>query len=663
MSDWEVHLDGPEVDSRFVRNQEDLNELFRSLDLSFDDPNRIADVLEEMLDEYWGVEQQPELDSPQEQALLLLSLIEEIRGLQFHRHRVDAANIIDEVNRRLSDPTDLNGIDPNPMDLPYTGALAHGHNPGNLMVEGEKLLDMMATRHAGDPVPLPPSPQSPLLPPIPQARALLVENIGLSHWVEQPRDGLHWMRLLQLKAVENPGPPIPEYLDNPTEPLLNYPYNFPLVDGPVPEVTPWREEDLRRPEVYDLRKGFGRYTERENENSYLYKFVCLVQNVLLQPEVAMKYTIILRATRDRYLDPGPDNIWDEPAPTPTEVRQLLNWFATGFPLVLIVRNGDRDLAGAHDRPLTPERIELSGEQFDLIEQGQRENKPIAHRFYLMYCTLFHEMGHYLNTHINAPLHNHYLTPRKLRWYIKPKGVLEDPTHPEFQMLLPHIGEIGEIIEMLIFGHKVNILTLHPSEGLTVHVRGSTSGPYGDGRAQITLPHEILEYMFCARVPLRMDGQALRELIRGLEITKQEEESALSREVLLRNSRIDPDAFAAGQEIPGGYGGHRYRRAIRRLQKDLLEMAYGVEEDSLTQESEGYYGANEMFEENPYHIKEKWEVLWNLSIFLCSLPLIYLIGLPVGTACGLSVYCGVSTLEGGRLLRGWWRWYTRYEHGT
>ena len=669
MSAWEVYSDGPEVDNRFVRNQEELNELFRSLNLSFDDPNRIVDVLTKMLDDYWGVERQPdshlterEWSDAQEQMSLLCSLLVEIRGLPFHRHRVDAANIIDEVDGRLSGASYPLKIDPNPMCLSYTGPPACGYD-WRRRAGSQELLNMMATRQAGDPVDVSSSSQSPQLSFIRQERVLPAENIGLSYWVEQPRDGLHWMRLLQLKAMENPGPPIPEYLDNPTEPLLSYPDHFPLLDGPVPEVALWREEDIRRPVVYDSRKGTGRYMKRESDDSYLYKFVCLVQDVLLQPEVAMKYTIILRATRGRYLDPGPDNIWDEPAPTSTEVQQLLNWFATGFPTVVIARNGDTYLAGVHNRWLTPERIELSGEEFDLIEQSQRENKPIAHRFYTMYCTLFHEMGHYLNTHINAPLHQDFLTPRKLRWYIQPSGTLEDPTHPGFNRLVPHIGEMGQIIEMLIFGHKVNVLTIDPDAGTTVHVRGSTSGPYGDDRAQITVPHEILEYMYCARVPLRMDGQALRELIRGLEITKEEEQNGLTREVLLRNSRVDPDAIAAGQEIPGGYGGYRYRRAIRRLQKDLLEMAYGIEESSLVQLNEEDYCSDETLKENPYDVEDTWGALWNWFIFLCSLLLIGLVGLPIGAACGLVIYCGVSTLEGAKLLRGWWRWYTRYEHNT
>ncbi|PWW72327.1 hypothetical protein C7212DRAFT_366706 [Tuber magnatum] len=667
MLSWEFYSEGLEVDDRFVHNQNDLNRLFRSLNLSLDDPNRVADVLTEMSNEYWGVERErtnslteQEWSDAQEKTLLLRSMLQEIRGLRFHRHRVDAANIIDEVDRRLRDPSNSRRVDPIPMCLPYTGPLADDY-ASRWPAGRRELSEMMATRYSGDPVPLPPPFQHPPLSSIPQERVLPAENTGLSYWVEQPRDGLHWMRLLQLKAKENPGHPIPEYLDNPAESFLNYPDHFPLIDGPVPEVTPWREEDIRKPIVYDSRKGTGRYMKRESEDSYLYKFVHLVQNVLLQPEVAMKYTIILRATRGRYLDPGPDNIWDEPAPTSTEVQQLLNWFATGFPTVVIERNGNSNLSGTHNRWLTPDRIHLSGEQFDLIERGQRENKPIAHRFYRMYCALFHEMGHYLNTHINAPLHKNFLTPRKLRWYIQPRGVVENPTHPRFYMLFPHTGEIGQIIEMLVFGHKINILTMYPNAGITVHVRGSTSGPYGESRAQITIPHEVLEYMFFARVPLRMDGHALRQLIRGLEITKQEAQSGLSREVLLGSSRIDPDAIAAGQEIPSGYGGYRYRRAIRRLQKDLLEMAYGIEESPLAQVSEEYYGGNEIFEENPYGMEDKWEVLWNLFIFLCCLPIIYLIGLPVGAACGLSVYCGVSTLEGGKLLRGWWRWYIRYEH--
>ncbi|CUS13147.1 unnamed protein product [Tuber aestivum] len=173
----------------------------------------------------------------------------------------------------------------------------------------------------------------------------------------------------------------------------------------------------------------------------------------------------------------------------------MNWFATGFPTVVISRNGDRHLSGTHHRWLSPDRIELSGEQFDLIERGQRENKPIAHRFYRMYCTLFHEIGHYLNTNINGPLNQNFLTPRKLRWYIQPRRDAEDPTHPRFYMLFPHTGEIGQIIEMLVFGHKINILTIDPNAGITVHIQGSTSGPYGEDRAQITVPHEVLEYMF------------------------------------------------------------------------------------------------------------------------------------------------------------------------
>ncbi|RPB01068.1 hypothetical protein L873DRAFT_1842722 [Choiromyces venosus 120613-1] len=664
---WDKCSGGPEVEDRFVRNQQELNQLFRSLNISFDDPNRIADVLTQMTNDYWGTAQhvdsnlgEREWTNAQEQTLILRSLIKEVSGLPLHRHRMDAAMIIKEVSHRLVDPLNPLRVESNPMFTPYPGPVAEDAEHRKL-VEEDELVNLRATREIGDELTLPPDARDPPLSSIPQDHALPLENISLSYWVQQPRDGLHWMRLLQQKARENPGPPVPEYLDNPADLLLHLPDHFPLIDGPVPEVTLWREEDIRRPEVYDSRKEVGGYTSRENDDSYLFKFACLVQDVLLQPEVAMKYTIILRATRGRYLDTGPDEIWNESAPTSTEVEQLMHFFATGFPLIVLTRFNEPLLSGTHDRWTAPDRIQLSGEQFDLIEQAQRENKPVGHGFYRMYCTIFHEMGHYLNTHINAPFHQDFLTPRKLRLYLQPRRDMENPAHPRFYRLFPHTGEMGELIEMLIFGHKVNITTRDPDAGMTVNVRGSTPGPYDDTRAQITIPHEILEYMFCARVPLRLDGQALRELIRGLELTKLEERGALlPSERLLRNSRIDPDAFSARQDIPGGFGGYRYRRAIRRLQQDLLEMAYGIEFTSPAQISEEYWERNKVVEENPYDVENKWGLLWNWFIFLCSLPVIYLVGLPVGSACGLVVYCGISSLEGAKLLRGWWRWYIRHD---
>ncbi|KAG0125724.1 hypothetical protein HOY82DRAFT_131976 [Tuber indicum] len=523
----------------FVKDQELLNKMFRTFRLSFRKPNKITASLTAMKRIFSQASRpatstlsQKEWDVAKDITRDLWDFLEEISTLQTHRHRADARNIMAEVQNRIQGlPPTI--IESSPQFLPYIGPISSSHGSsgmGSLTalelegIKGERLtgqrvfpvLEGGALKHADG-----------------ENDTLPAENTTLSQLIKQSRKSLGALERFRKLGAANPGPPTPEHLDDPTESLICYSGNFPLLVGPFPRISV-PPETVVRPEVYDLRRKKSSRTNRrpESPDSYIFKLVCQVQDTALRPEIVCKYTIITRATRGRFLDPSTDDVEAEPAATEEEVGYLIEWISKAFPKIIVRQRPAPNLlvCGEHNRNRDPSSIEINGDQLDAIERLQRDGKSPVHLIYQIYITLFHELAHYLNTQINAPHNRDYLTPRKLRWELKPEGFAEYPEHPQHNVFSPHTGEIGQLIEFLIFGHMAGVMPGRDELFARAWGTGSDSGA-------VFLPTEVVAHMLASRVPRWMDGPILQELIRGYELQRG---SGMSGEQTTQGSLNSPE---------------------------------------------------------------------------------------------------------------------------
>ena len=526
-----------------MKNQELLNKTFKTFRLSFHKPNRITISLTAMKMIFSQTSQpasstlsQEEWNAARDITRDLWGILEEISELRTHRHRVDARNIMVEVQNRLQGlPATI--VVPCPQFLPYPVPMPSSSNglqkASSLTLE--ELEGIKAERLTGQArFPVPEEGSQPKFIDRENDDDLPAENTALSQLImAQPRKGPDALETLRKMGAANPGSPAPAYLDDPVESLIYYSSNFPLLVGPYPRIfVP--PETVVRPTVYDLRKSPRTHDEQrqpESPDSYIFKLVCRVQDTVLQPEVIFKYAIITRATRDRFQEDSStnDDIENEPPATEEEVTYLIEWISKGFPKIFVRHNNNPAsqksllICGEHDRNRDPTSIELNGAQFDAIEQqqqsqqrkkGKSSSSPI-HLIYQIYVTLFHELAHYLNTQINAPNNRNYLTPRKLRWELKPEGFAEYPEHPRHNVFSPHMGEVGQLVEFLVFGCMVGVMPGRDDE-LFARAWGT-----GSESGAVVLPNEVVVHMLASRVPRWMDGPMLRELVRGYELQRRE----------------------------------------------------------------------------------------------------------------------------------------------
>ena len=518
-----------------MKNQELLNKTFRTFKLSFHKPNSITISLTAMKRSFSETSpptsstlSQEEWNAARDITRDLWGFLEEISRLRTHRHRVDARNIMVEVQNRLQGlPATI--VEPCPQFLPYIGPMSSSSNRLSKASSPtlEELEGIKAERLTGQArFPAPEGNQPKFIDR--ENDNLPAENTALSQLIMvQPYRAPDALEILRQIGAANPGSPTPTYLDDPTETLIYYSSNFPLLVGPYPRIfVP--PETVVRPTVYDLRTcaRIHEQLQPENPDSYILKLVCRVQDTVLQPEVIFKYAIITRATRGRFLDPSTDDIENEPPATEEEIAYLIQWISKGFPKILIRPPHSPPAAqsqnplpvvvyGEHDRNRDPTSIELNGDQFDAMEQSQREGKSPIHLIYQIYVTLFHELAHYLNTQINAPNNRNYLTPRKLRWELKPEGFAEYPEHPQHNVFSPYIGEVGQLVEFLVFGYMVGVMPGRDDE-LFARAWGT-----GSESGAVVLPYKVVGHMLASRVPRWMDGPMLRELIRGYELHQRE----------------------------------------------------------------------------------------------------------------------------------------------
>lgn len=159
----------------------------------------------------------------------------------------------------------------------------------------------------------------------------------------------------------------------------------------------------------------------------------------------------------------------------------------------------------------------------------------------------------------------------MRLLIRPQGIEEDPYHPDHNELDLVFGEMGQIIEWLIFGHMVEPSTRYP-EILFVYCWGSNANM---GNLQIYINTFAASRMFAARPPVRMAAAALRTFLAtmALEEVDGPRQVAISGAPLADLDIPDPDEQYAGHRI--GNANRRYRRAIQRIRAEEHQANEGL----------------------------------------------------------------------------------------
>lgn len=159
----------------------------------------------------------------------------------------------------------------------------------------------------------------------------------------------------------------------------------------------------------------------------------------------------------------------------------------------------------------------------------------------------------------------------MRLLIRPQGIEEDPYHPDHNELDLVFGEMGQIIEWLIFGHMAEPSTRYPSI-LFVYCWGSNASM---GNLQIYINSFAASLMFAARPPVRMAAAALRVFLANAAL----QEAGGPPEVTISGAPLedldmpDPDEQYAGYPIGGG--NTMYRRAIQRIRAEEHQANQGL----------------------------------------------------------------------------------------
>jgi hypothetical protein len=454
---------------------------------------------------------------------ILWTCLKEISGLRRHRHRVDAANILEEVDQRIQKCRPPRGIVPDPRIPPYERDLfvqaPFPVSPPTVM----DVYQLMAARTNQEPIPLPQMPNGAI--PSRSANILLPEQNALlcRFFRTSPRQALaihEAIKVIVNADTLDSGIVVPLFFDDPAERALPYSEDFPLLITPAPKIGV-NKTMVKRPEITDTRRG---HVLTEHKNSYIYKLICRVQDAVVMPAIAAKYVIVLRATRGRFLNPSLDEIEKEPPATEQEVKAVISWFALNFPKVIIKKLPDSTTYASHNRKDSPSSIDLNTVHLDQIERLQRGGRPVAHRLYVIYVVLFHELAHYLNTVVNSPARpTLFVTPRKLRYLVSASGTEEDSNHPAYNPINKYYGEMGQFVEFMIFGH---IVDLHSQQDfLQVVTWTSFPGPSLTNTPMITIDPYAATRLLSSVPPTRMNATQLRRFLRDCQLKRAKEELA------------------------------------------------------------------------------------------------------------------------------------------
>lgn len=319
---------------RYYSGQESLNSIFRHYNISFRDPNHIVNILEQIIRDELGDTEFADEDDYYDRvqamsdaiAVALHDALEDIGRLDLHRHRVDAANILREVESRIFGGQPPNILIPTPREPAYEGPDAKVPDTTPQEVE-DGFRDLLLARadqllwRPGNDFPQPweiPRAQleSSYLPSInDDALKLIAQNTAATR---ATRTAVRNM----LSSGEHPlvyRPPI--YLDDPEEICLAMPEDCPFITAPTP-ISDRMAELLAQPwpqiQIWDYRLGERKDIGRLSQNHYIYQLVSLVRDIVADPDVARAYAIIFRAYPARYSTSSNDEIANEPPPTAEE---------------------------------------------------------------------------------------------------------------------------------------------------------------------------------------------------------------------------------------------------------------------------------------------------------------------------------------------------------
>lgn len=323
-------MQNPNRQYQYYPDQQALNTLFEIHDFSFRDPNRAANILERLLreqlraayiftneDSFYNYVRRSNAGE-------LWRLLQDISFIPRHRHRFDAANILQEVTARVFERVPPETLLPNPLEPDYEGL--DGIEPDFASEELETLYRaeivaaarQVAWRPGDDlPVgwlnPLVQTTRLEYLPPNNDAMmALITQDLATSQRVRMAMENM-------FSAGEHPQinlPPI--YRDDPAEICLQLPEDCRFLTTPTPMSV--RMEALRnqpRPDlcIWDMRRRETNDIFPLRETNYIYQLVSLVRDTVANPDIARAYTIIFRANPLRYARDSVDEIVNEEPPT------------------------------------------------------------------------------------------------------------------------------------------------------------------------------------------------------------------------------------------------------------------------------------------------------------------------------------------------------------
>jgi len=298
-------------------DQDFINQWFTHYDFSFNNPEDLAARLTRLKRSHKRRTPNRRLPGNCDG---LLRILTEIASLPTHRHRIDAANIVSQVNARLKSGA-VETLVPDPRRFPRPapgGAISQSANDPLPAVVG----DLPPDRAPGAPIPDVSARRT--LPRYTSGIAALpTENQGLvdstARWLPETDDFVTAMQNLRIMRADDPGLHVLLLIDHPLEVVMDFPETIALITAPVPQVDPTLQTAARgRLTIYDTRLGAPTRRGALPQDHYIYKLFELFRTRLLEPSVAAKYAIINRSHPSRYGPGSADNIADEPPATVNE---------------------------------------------------------------------------------------------------------------------------------------------------------------------------------------------------------------------------------------------------------------------------------------------------------------------------------------------------------
>lgn len=311
------------------RSQQEVNHWFSTYNLSFRDPTRFATVL---VDKYLEIHELEQAGLPTADLIkksgynVIYEILQEIRDLRSHRHRVDAANILEEVNRRVQGDAPRQLIS-RPMNAPPPVRSQAEMDEDDLSREPfDDIDDYIMSK-------MPPVGENDGLP-TPWIRVsegqygkpftTNMKNLQVAYELATKFSQSIAVRCsifdILAAGTNHRGLDPPIFLDNPAEVVLEMPENLRFIDDPIGEIDATLLDQTQWPklDIFDLRRGpVSKYGQLEDVD-YIYQLISLARQTLCQPEIARKYAIVFRAYPSRYQDNTPEEFVDEEAPTVEE---------------------------------------------------------------------------------------------------------------------------------------------------------------------------------------------------------------------------------------------------------------------------------------------------------------------------------------------------------